>query len=229
MGGFASSLFMLLLGWVRSAASWLWSVWGAGREDGLAAWFSLHWKGFLIALCVLCMLVDFLIYLLRWQPQRVWSSYFRRRRDIRAGRHRPMPELLPEEALPEEAPEDDPLAGAHPDIPVWLAEASRQDAAGDTAPAVPLPAPAPLPEDSIGEPPEEPIARRPRRAAAPRRVSRLNLSALLAGEDEPSHLKIRRVAPAMDKNEAYNEPYIPPQWKQPGDVGSATRRRRRSP
>ena len=33
----------------------------------------------LIALCVLGVALDLLVYLLRWKPYRVWNSFFRRR------------------------------------------------------------------------------------------------------------------------------------------------------
>ena len=81
MGQFANTLFSMLLGWVQTAASWLWAlVSGEAAAEGLA-WALEHWLLLAGAACLGCMLVDFLVYLLRWQPYRVWGRFLRRERN----------------------------------------------------------------------------------------------------------------------------------------------------
>ena len=80
MGGFASSAFSLMLAWVRSAAAWLWQLAAGGESGGLGVWLAEHWKAVAIALCVIGVAVDWIVYLLRWKPYRVWQSFFRRLR-----------------------------------------------------------------------------------------------------------------------------------------------------
>ena len=103
MGQFANTLFSMLLGWVQTAASWLWAlVSGEAAADGLA-WALEHWLLLAGAACLGCMLVDFLVYLLRWQPYRVWGRFLRRERNDQEEdvRHQePEVPLQPSEPLP---------------------------------------------------------------------------------------------------------------------------------
>ncbi len=78
MGSFANSLFSLLLGWTQGLISSLWKAFSSGNDRTLFQWLGNHWKGLAIALCIIGTLVDFVVYLLRWKPYRVWESFFRR-------------------------------------------------------------------------------------------------------------------------------------------------------
>lgn len=78
MGQFAGTLFRLLLGWVQTAVAWLWNlVTSADVSVGLR-WLLDNWLPLLLLLCIGGLLVDFLVYLLRWQPYRVWRSFLQR-------------------------------------------------------------------------------------------------------------------------------------------------------
>ena len=78
MGQFAGTLFRLLLGWVQTAVSWLWNlVTNADVSAGLG-WLLDNWLTLLVLLCISGLLVDFLVYLLRCQPYRVWRSFLQR-------------------------------------------------------------------------------------------------------------------------------------------------------
>ena len=94
MGSFASSAFSLMLAWVRSAAAWLWQLASGEEASGLFRWIGAHWKGLALALCVVGLVVDWVVYLIRWRPQRVWQSFFRRLRP--AGRERAAAASQPE-------------------------------------------------------------------------------------------------------------------------------------
>lgn len=92
MGQFANTLFSVLLGWVQTAASWLWAlVTNSDVNQGLH-WLLEHWLQLVLALCIGGLVIDFIVYLLRWQPYRVWASFLRRRK-------------AREEAEPEEQPQ----------------------------------------------------------------------------------------------------------------------------
>lgn len=81
MGQFAATLFRVLLGWVQNAAAWLWSLF-TNKDTGVwMDWIQENWLPLTLLLCLLGVLVDFLVYLLRWQPYRVWGSYLRRRKE----------------------------------------------------------------------------------------------------------------------------------------------------
>lgn len=78
MGNFANTLFSVLLGWVQSAAAWLWSLIASDGGGGLMGWVLDNWLALAIGLCLLGLVVDGVVYLIRWQPYRVWRSNLRR-------------------------------------------------------------------------------------------------------------------------------------------------------
>lgn len=78
MGQFAGTLFSLLLGWVQTAVSWLWSLATNADVHAWLRWLLDNWLAVVVLLCIGGVLVDFLVYLIRWQPYRVWRSFLRR-------------------------------------------------------------------------------------------------------------------------------------------------------
>lgn len=78
MGSFANTVFSVLLGWLQSAIAWLWGVSTSGSDGGLLGWMISHWLPLTLLLCLVGMAVDFVVYLLRWQPYRVWGRVLSR-------------------------------------------------------------------------------------------------------------------------------------------------------
>lgn len=75
MGNFADTLFGLLLGWAKSVVAWLWGVITDDGSGGALRWVLDHWLLLLILLCLGGMLIDLLVYLIRWQPYRMWRRF----------------------------------------------------------------------------------------------------------------------------------------------------------
>lgn len=77
MGSFANSLFRILLGWLQTV---VYMVWGAVNTSGgsFLQWIGNHWILLAVLLCLLGASADLVIYLFRWQPHKVWASFFRR-------------------------------------------------------------------------------------------------------------------------------------------------------
>ena len=78
MGAFANTLFRGLLGWVQTAAA---GLWGLVTDTDMGAWMRWlldNWLPLIILLCAGGIVVDFIVYLIRWQPYRVWGSFLRR-------------------------------------------------------------------------------------------------------------------------------------------------------
>lgn len=71
MGSIANMLLRMLLGWLEGATSWVWRLF-SGQETGQMAWLMNNWLLCAVALCALGAAVDFVVYLFRWQPWRVW-------------------------------------------------------------------------------------------------------------------------------------------------------------
>ena len=78
MGQFANTLFSLLLGWVQTAASWLWSLITNVDVSAWLRWLLDNWLPLVLLLCGAGLVIDFVIYLFRWQPYRVWAGALHR-------------------------------------------------------------------------------------------------------------------------------------------------------
>ena len=70
MGSFINALFNFLLGWIRGTAQWLWNMVTSDSHGGLLGWAMRNWLPLVILLCIFGVVMDFLVYLIRWQPYR---------------------------------------------------------------------------------------------------------------------------------------------------------------
>lgn len=77
MGQFTNTLFQVLLGWVQSLVSALWRLIASPDGSGGLRWLLEHWLALVLLLCVAGGLIDFVVYLIRWQPYRVWRAFLR--------------------------------------------------------------------------------------------------------------------------------------------------------
>ncbi|MBR2717938.1 MAG: hypothetical protein IKB78_01390 [Clostridia bacterium] len=233
MGSFANGMFSVLLGWVHGAAGWAWKVLFNEEDGGLISWIGENWLGLIIALCVICMAVDAVIHLLRWRSHRVWISFFRRltgkadqgqdtggfsgrmRREVYYAdgtAHTEEVEVPQEEWFDQpqsasrlssaEMPEEYVQAYKRPKQLKYQEEMNKE-----------------LPVQGLEDYPQPPRAEE-QQPAAPRRKRMARLHAYLDGDDE-MELRYRPVPPAVNKRDAYHEPFIPPQWKKPANTGAA--------
>ncbi len=159
MGQFANTLFSALLGWVQSAAAEVWNLVTNADVSLWLRWLLDNWLPLTLMLCVGGVVVDFIVYLIRWQPYRMWGRTLHRLKskdDADAA--------LLEQAVPSRR---------------WL------HADGSVT------------EEDVREPlqaePEETLA-------APIRP-------------------VRRVARRTSVEQAYHQPYYPPQWQRTNEQG----------
>lgn len=159
MGQFANTLFRALLGWVQSAAAELWGLVTNADISLWLRWLLDNWLPLTLMLCLGGVVVDFIVYLIRWQPYRVWGRVL----------HRVMGKAE-EDAIPQEQ-----------------AATSRRWLHADGS----------VTEEDIREPlqpePEETLE-------APIR---------------PTRRVVRRTTP----EQAYHQPYYPPQWQRTNEQG----------
>ena len=78
MGQFADTLFSLSLGWVQTVVSWLWNLAANADVHAWIRWVLEHWLLLLVLLCACGVLADFIVYLIRWQPYRIWRRLWQR-------------------------------------------------------------------------------------------------------------------------------------------------------
>lgn len=237
MGDFANTLFSVLLGWIRTAAEWLWSITGSQNNGGMVGWIGENWLTLIIIVCAAGMLMDFFVHMLRWKPYKVWASFFRRITG-RSGKDEPSDSgrlrrqwmyadgTTEFDEIPvEEAPQDMPSAPLQPEPSVQEMYAEPA-AVEEMRPPVnyspyarPIDQPAPVipavQEELVAEEPQPEPMQRP---AQP--VSRRRRYIPLMEEDE---MPLRYAPPpAAEEAPAYNAPYIPPQWKKPSNAGATT-------
>ena len=77
MGTLADSLFTVLMGWVRALVNSIWALFSADHTT-LLEFFGKNWM--LIALVIIAagLVVDWLVWLVRWQPYHLWALRVRR-------------------------------------------------------------------------------------------------------------------------------------------------------
>lgn len=70
---FLESLVEIMLSWMRWLTGWFWSIINSeGGGGGFLNWFADHWVGTAIFLIVLGVVVDWLIWMIRWRPYWLW-------------------------------------------------------------------------------------------------------------------------------------------------------------
>lgn len=114
MGSFANSLFKIMLGWLQTAVSAIWSAFTSQNGSSLFNWIGEHWILTAAVLCCAGLAADLIVYLLRWKPYKVWKSFLTRHRDT--------DEEAPEEARParqkvRESHPDERRAAYHAPVP----------------------------------------------------------------------------------------------------------------
>ncbi len=183
MGSFANTLFTILLGWLRSAVSAVWTAFTSEKGNSFLNWIGDHWILLAVILCLIGLAADLCVYLLRWKPFMVWKSFLSRIRKTddetdgkeekaapaRKKAERPQRVFVPVPPVREEPKEE-------PDFTQWEAgnrnqqdEEAAQPAtvtgAGYTVPAD-SPYRRPAARESAAEARTQPAQERPRRRAA---------------------------------------------------------------
>ena len=77
MGTLADSLFTVLMGWVRTLVNALWALFSADHTTTLE-FLGKHWLLIAGVLIAAGLVIDWIIWLLRWQPYHLWAQRARR-------------------------------------------------------------------------------------------------------------------------------------------------------
>ena len=200
MGTIANTIFQTLLGWVRTLTAEIWHM-ATTKSDTILGWIGSNWLGAAMVLCAVGVAVDLTVYLFRWQPYRVWKSFFAR---IRHREEEDTNETMPGAYESDEL--NDRTFSSHTALdPVGT---DHQDATAVTWNAEEPPQEDWLEDDdgwerieSEGTTPSFEQAILPRR----RRISRLFEESGDAGYTKPNEL--------IDRYAAYRRPVYPRGWK----------------
>ena len=98
MGTLADSLFNLLMGWVRALVNAIWALFTTDHTT-LLEFLGKNWVLIVVVILAAGLAIDWLVWLIRWQPYHLWAS--RARRFLR------MPEPEQEEKRKKRAPSGD--------------------------------------------------------------------------------------------------------------------------
>lgn len=112
MNSIVNTLLSVLLSWIRALVNNVWTLLRSEDGGALFRFLSEHWLGIVIGVCIVCVLVDVVVYFFRWRPDYVWATRLRRIRRRRAGRGgSPEPQEAPYvSVVPQEPPAADPYA-----------------------------------------------------------------------------------------------------------------------
>jgi len=237
MGSFATSIFNLLLGWIRGLVSSLWSLVNSQEARSSLEWLGDHWLWLVIAIGVAGLVIDYLIWFIRWRPYYVWRSWWRRLT------HRGEPEPAPSYEPYDEAPAQEVYPQAYypeayypqeyyseeyaaQEENVWqepvhpgLTDTGIQESLG-------WPEERQWPEEVVEEQAPPPRQRRSQREADPLHRMRSGISQMaqrmdfmgLGREDEDAEdYSYIAPPPAVDKEQAFRAPVYPAYWKKQED------------
>ena len=225
MGGLTDAVFRAVFGWLRSLCSDLWSA-VAGYGGGALSWISGHWLLLAAVILIGGTVIDLAVYLFRWRPDIVWRSYFRRLRGEGV------------EAVPYgETPEPERVSrkwlyadGTTEDVPDWVEDEpadewlepedlSQLRYEDDSLPEEDgYTSPDGYPEPADDEAPAGGAEGSARRRGLRSRISALRENLSMDEEDMELKPKYRRIAPAVDPQEAYQQPVYPPGWSGTGET-----------
>ena len=77
MGTFADSLFTVLMSWVRGLVNAIWALFTSDHTTVLE-FFGKNWLIIAVVIIAVGLVIDWLIWLLRWQPYHLWAQRARR-------------------------------------------------------------------------------------------------------------------------------------------------------
>ena len=117
MGGIADSLFTLLMGWVRALVSGIWALFSADHTT-ILEFLGKHWLSIAGVLIAAGLVIDWLVWLVRWQPYHLWA------RRVRRLLHLPEPEEEEEISV---RPARKPAAATTPQKPAGKPDAQKMD------------------------------------------------------------------------------------------------------
>ena len=107
MGSFANTVFSLLLGWLQTVTSVIWSALTGKNSESFLQFIGKNWILIAAVLCIAGVVIDFLVYLFRWEPYKVWKSFWKKIRNHPAETGEDEPAF----------PEEEDSSGQFPDIP----------------------------------------------------------------------------------------------------------------
>ena len=242
MGSFANTLFRIMLSWLQGAVSALWSAFTSEKGGSFLEWIGNHWLTIAAILCLIGLVTDLGVYIVRWKPFQVWKSFFNRRkqRDMISSTE---PVSDPEEYYTHDNIPEKTSAAKYtrqepsgcrttPDLSRWeedsdeqpeneTAEIQPQVTVTNAGYVVPVNSPYRRPAEPVSVPADDEIRAQepetePARSYIPAtmrsRRRRLNVSDLFSNPEEELY-DFEAPQQLIDSRKAYHDPVYPRGWK----------------
>lgn len=97
MRGFTQTLVNTLFGWIRILVEGVWNLLFSNETQRWLQWVGENWLALVVFLCLCGVVLDYLIWFLRWRPYYVWASSMRRMKRIFGGGKAPEDKKVPRE------------------------------------------------------------------------------------------------------------------------------------
>ena len=219
MGSFANTVFSILLGWLQGLIAMIWSALTSKGGDTFLQFIAHNWVYIAAFLCAIGVAADFVVYLFRWEPYKVWRTTWNRKRNRKQAEETgdspdgvPLPEEMCQTAEQKtngrEAYEEDGkekpeiLPEETDDLYRWREHESDEP---ETAiPAEVTKAGYTVPADSPYRRPES------RGDVQARRRRRIRINLLGDNDEEEYHYITPE--PIVDQRDAYYAPVYPKNW-----------------
>ena len=77
MGAWADSLFTVLMSWVRALVNGIWALFSSDHTT-ILEFLGKNWLAIAVVLIAAGLVIDWLVWLVRWQPYHLWARRIRR-------------------------------------------------------------------------------------------------------------------------------------------------------
>lgn len=197
MNNFADTLLKMLFGWMRTLMEGVWTSFSSGKMRNTISWLGDHWLWLVAFLCIVCTMLDYFIWFIRWKPYVIWRNKLRHifrkeQHQFQYGYDQGVEIDLSD--LPEMMPAEEEV-----DFSAW------QQPEYAPLPQEPLPAP-----EMPAFVPEQPAVRN--RRSQRHEKKKFRLTGILPTADEESEQLLDGLPPAIDKNDAFHAPVYPGQY-----------------
>ena len=129
MGTLADSLFTVLMSWVRGLVNALWALFSSDHTTTLE-FLGRHWLLIAVVIIAAGLVIDWIIWLLRWQPYHLWAQRARRllrMEEPRDEEEEPAPAKAHAAAMPRKRDAAQAWEKAD-EVPLYLGEQDEQEA-----------------------------------------------------------------------------------------------------
>lgn len=211
MNSFADTLLSLLFGWLRALVEGIWGFISSGEMRNTISWLGDHWLWLVIVVCIVCVVLDYFIWLIRWKPYIIWRNKLRRL----FGRKAPSaPHPVEADYFEFQMGYDQGVDLDMQDMPYAPQPQEENDFSIWQQPAFQppqeefLPPPVPYAEAPMLPPVQGVRNRRSDRYDK----KKFRLSGILPSADDEAETMLDGLPPAINKNEAFHAPVYPGQY-----------------